>query len=254
MVGPTKVGPYLVHVEDAQIVATLLDKVTKVERMLEVERHVGALKLQRIQEVAAERDAALKDAASAQRSLQTEAKAHADAIAQRDAANAEAHRVIKLNKEANAVISKQSRALDDRDREIRALHERLDDLNNRTPRAPFIVIDESTALKCQFPGPMDIMPRVYSHEDVRHTTPFEREILTHYFTTSESMFRAGDRDARSNLLLHKIEQRFTRKGLLRYDINVDEIRGVPEALEVYMAALAAVPLPVKTEKWEVPSN
>jgi len=240
MFGPTKVGPYLVHVEDAQIVATLLDKVTKVERMLEVERHVGALKLQRIQEVAAERDAALKDAASAQRSLQTEAKAHADAIAQRDAANAEAHRVIKLNKEANAVISKQSRA--------------LDDLNNRTPRAPFIVIDESAPFKCEFPSLVNFMPYFYFNKDVRHTTPFEREILTHYFTTSESMFRAGDRDARSNLLLHKIEQRFTRKGLLRYDSNADEIRGVPEALEVYMAALAAVPLPVKTEKWEMPSN
>lgn len=68
------------------------------------------------------------------------------------------------------------------------------------------------------------------------TTPYEREILTHYYISLAPFPRA---DAP---LFKMTIDKFIKLGLLERD--GDEIKGVEGALRIYMDALAAVPLPV----------
>jgi hypothetical protein len=74
-----------------------------------------------------------------------------------------------------------------------------------------------------------------------HTTPYEREILTHHYT-SWSPF------PRDTELYREYVEKFARMGLLRVDGG--KVEANKEALRTYMDALAAVPLPV--QKWVVP--
>lgn len=72
------------------------------------------------------------------------------------------------------------------------------------------------------------------------TTPYEREILTHFYISSGPFPRADAPEYRRTV------HRFVKLGLLKYDpANNDEWApiGVKPALDAYMAALAAVPLP-----------
>lgn len=77
------------------------------------------------------------------------------------------------------------------------------------------------------------------------TTPLEREILTHYWT-SPAPFPRCHVDA-----VREAIERFVRLGLLSYDPAANEYRGVKEALRPYMETLDAVPLPV--QRWDVPA-
>ncbi|HYK50908.1 MAG TPA: hypothetical protein VEU94_14365 [Terriglobales bacterium] len=76
------------------------------------------------------------------------------------------------------------------------------------------------------------------------TTPLEREILTHYWT-SPAPFPRCHVDA-----VREAIERFVGLGLLSYDAAANEYRGVKDALRPYMEALDAVPLPV--QRWVVP--
>jgi hypothetical protein len=78
------------------------------------------------------------------------------------------------------------------------------------------------------------------------TTPLEREILTHYWTSPTPFPRCHVDAVREAL------ERFVRLGLLSYDAVTKEYHGVKEALRPYMEALDAVPLPV--QRWDVPSS
>ena len=83
------------------------------------------------------------------------------------------------------------------------------------------------------------------------TTPLEREILTHYATTSGPYRGGADNWTPTH---HEIVQRFVDLGLLIRHHGADglqRIRANDEALRVYLAALAAVPLPV--QRWVVPA-
>lgn len=73
------------------------------------------------------------------------------------------------------------------------------------------------------------------------TTPYEREILTHFYTTLAPFPRED-----APLFLEVVEK-FIDCGLL-YREN-GEIVGSGDALGVYMDALSAVPLPVKITEW-----
>jgi hypothetical protein len=77
------------------------------------------------------------------------------------------------------------------------------------------------------------------------TTPLEREILAHFWTSSEPFQRVGAPSCRAAI------RKFIKLGLLRYD-DGGRVVGVPEALGPYMRALAVVPLPVQS--WEVPPS
>jgi hypothetical protein len=84
------------------------------------------------------------------------------------------------------------------------------------------------------------------------TTPLEREILTHYATTA-GPYRGGSENWTETHV--QIVRRFLDLGLLISHKGADglqRIRQNEEALRVYMAALAAVPLPVR--RWVVPST
>lgn len=80
-----------------------------------------------------------------------------------------------------------------------------------------------------------------------YTTPYEREILTHYFVSQEPFRNEG-------ALAVSLVSKFVDMGLLKRLYFQNEygakIAGNSEALRVYMAALAAVPLPV--QRWVVP--
>ena len=83
------------------------------------------------------------------------------------------------------------------------------------------------------------------------TTPLEREILTHYATTA-GPYRGGS--ANWTETHAKIVERFIDLGLLIAIKGADgarHVRSNEQALRAYMAALAAVPLPV--QRWLVPS-
>jgi hypothetical protein len=83
----------------------------------------------------------------------------------------------------------------------------------------------------------------------RMTTPFEREILTHHYTSPAPFPRPTD-------LYWATVNRFCDLGLLRrshpYPSTDDPsvVLPVDEPMRLYMDALAAVPLPVK--KWAIP--
>jgi hypothetical protein len=84
------------------------------------------------------------------------------------------------------------------------------------------------------------------------TTPLEREILTHYATTAGPYLGGSDNWTETHI---EIVRRFIELGLLISYQGADglqRIRQNEEALRVYMAALAAVPLPV--QRWVVPST
>ena len=84
------------------------------------------------------------------------------------------------------------------------------------------------------------------------TTPLEREILTHYATTAGPYRGGSDNWTETHV---QIVRRFVDLGLL---VSYKDADGVPrirqneDALRPYMAALAAVPLPV--QRWVVPST
>lgn len=87
-----------------------------------------------------------------------------------------------------------------------------------------------------------------------YTTPYEREILTHYWVSPEP-WKNGSENWRD--LDGKIIDKFVRLGLLRQvqhqeigSVLVSKIVKNEEALRVYMDALAAVPLPV--QRWVIP--
>ena len=83
------------------------------------------------------------------------------------------------------------------------------------------------------------------------TTPLEREILTHY-ATSEGPYRGGPANWTETHV--RLVQRFVELGLLIADPAAEgraHVRPNAEALRAYMAALAAVPLPVR--RWVVPT-
>lgn len=79
------------------------------------------------------------------------------------------------------------------------------------------------------------------------TTPLEREVLTHYYVSPEPW-------PRLNIHNRDLIDRFVKAGLLRLTMEPNAygsyVEGVREALEPYMEALAAVPLPV--QRWVVP--
>jgi hypothetical protein len=84
------------------------------------------------------------------------------------------------------------------------------------------------------------------------TTPLEREILTHYATTA-GPYRGGSENWLETHV--QIVRRFLDLGLLISHKGADGLQRIgqnEEALRVYMAALAAVPLPV--QRWVVPST
>jgi hypothetical protein len=76
-----------------------------------------------------------------------------------------------------------------------------------------------------------------------HTTPLEREILTHYWCYADPHPHEFKRDT----LQHTIIERYIRLGLLKREGGV--VHPNRPALEPYMEALSAVPLP--TQKWIV---
>lgn len=80
------------------------------------------------------------------------------------------------------------------------------------------------------------------------TTPYEREILTHYFTRA-APWKDGSENWKP--LDHEIIDRFITLGLL-IQIHSPEtkIEANHDALRVYFEALAAVPLPV--QRWVTP--
>jgi len=83
------------------------------------------------------------------------------------------------------------------------------------------------------------------------TTPLEREILTHFATTA-GPYRGGSENWTETHA--QIVRRFIDLGLLISCTDADglpRIRPNEEALRVYLAALAAVPLPV--QRWVVPA-
>jgi hypothetical protein len=84
------------------------------------------------------------------------------------------------------------------------------------------------------------------------TTPLEREILTHYATTA-GPYRGGSENWLETHV--QIVRRFLDLGLLISHTGADGLQRIgqnEEALRIYMAALAAVPLPV--QQWVVPST
>lgn len=84
------------------------------------------------------------------------------------------------------------------------------------------------------------------------TTPLEREILTHY-ATKEGPYLGGSENWSETHV--EIVRRFIDLGLLISYKGADglqRIRQNEEALRAYMAALAAVPLPV--QRWVVAST
>ncbi len=76
------------------------------------------------------------------------------------------------------------------------------------------------------------------------TTPLEREILTHYWTTPGPF-------PRNTPLICEITGVFIDAGILLRDDN-GEVRANCDAMEPYMDALAAVPLPVM--RWVIPNR
>lgn len=82
-----------------------------------------------------------------------------------------------------------------------------------------------------------------------HTTPLEREILAHYAVYG-GPYLGGDQNWRE--VHHSIINTFTHLGLLYYDVVDGDpvLKGNRAALDVYMAALAAVPLP--SLRWSIP--
>ena len=84
----------------------------------------------------------------------------------------------------------------------------------------------------------------------RHTTPLDREILTHFYCCPGPF-------PRSSVGITNQIRLFLRLGLLRIDTAAPHGSAVVAnrpALEAYMEALGAVPLPVKTEVWAVPNG
>ena len=76
----------------------------------------------------------------------------------------------------------------------------------------------------------------------KHTTPLDREILTHYYTTPGPFPRDSPH-------ISDQTQYFLDLELLTKDSDGDVVSN-DAALQVYMDALGAVPLPVK--KWVQP--
>lgn len=86
---------------------------------------------------------------------------------------------------------------------------------------------------------------------IEHTTPLDREILTHYWVSPEPFLKGSENWTQTH---HDIVNKFLGLGLLRHEddgTGFHRIRANPEALKPYMDALAAVPLPVK--KWLIPA-
>jgi hypothetical protein len=84
------------------------------------------------------------------------------------------------------------------------------------------------------------------------TTPLEREILAHY-ATSAGPYRGGTGQWTQTHV--QIIQRFIDLGLLLCPTGADglqRLKANEPALRAYMAALAAVPLPV--QRWVVPAT
>lgn len=85
------------------------------------------------------------------------------------------------------------------------------------------------------------------------TTPLERAILTHYWTTP-GPWKGGSENW--NRLDHEIVDRMQALNLLRSEIGGKDrscrIVANTDSLEIYMDALAAVPFPVL--KWVMPSD
>lgn len=77
------------------------------------------------------------------------------------------------------------------------------------------------------------------------TTPYEREVLTHHYTCSEPF-------PCQTILYSQTVERFVELGLLVRAEGVDRPLANCDAMEPYMAALAAVPLPV--QRWIVPAT
>lgn len=83
-------------------------------------------------------------------------------------------------------------------------------------------------------------------EIARHTTPFEREVLTHHFCSTASF-------PRQTKLYYETVDKFVAMGLLEWVAREESgsvrIRAT-EGARIYMVALAAVPLPVRV--WKKP--
>lgn len=81
------------------------------------------------------------------------------------------------------------------------------------------------------------------------TTPFEREILTHHYTSSAPF-------PRPTPLYWATVNDFCDKGLLgrvsSNDGEIDRVVPIEEPMRLYMDALAAVPLPVRV--WAMPEQ
>lgn len=75
------------------------------------------------------------------------------------------------------------------------------------------------------------------------TSPFEREILTHHFTSAAPFPRHTE-------LYEVIVNRFVAAGLLKWNAMTGIPEPEPIPLRMYMQALGAVPLPVK--RWVMP--
>lgn len=87
---------------------------------------------------------------------------------------------------------------------------------------------------------------------MQHTSPLEREILTHYWTTPGPYAGSTD-DWSQSVCIHV--RRFVALGLLEErspGTAAAHIVANQEALKVYMEALAQVPLPVR--QWVIPKE
>ena len=77
-----------------------------------------------------------------------------------------------------------------------------------------------------------------------HTTPLDREILTHIYV-SGTPFPRDSQGIRTRI------KHFAHLGLLTIDVDGLIIPNF-DALKVYMDALGAVPLPVPASSWVIP--
>jgi hypothetical protein len=82
------------------------------------------------------------------------------------------------------------------------------------------------------------------------STPFEREILTHYWTSPGPF-------PRPTQLYHEIVDRFVKMGLLVALKSPNQygslISGQTDPMCVYQEALAAVRYPIPIQEWRIPT-
>lgn len=92
-----------------------------------------------------------------------------------------------------------------------------------------------------------------------HTTPLDREILTHFYVSGEPFPRSSPHInqriadfVQRGLLIVEPPEVTTIQGLRFSSARVPAVHANMEALKPYMNALGEVPLPVQSTVWTVP--